>query len=296
MLALTIACCYSLKLILLKAFSRKNETTPSARLVRRRPQTKQNKYSPYTRRFDKTLLATKTSCTSPQSECSMLTPGYIEIINRKRLHQVILDPTQATKRTACSKARKQARALNFIIDKSASMIGKQRKVTQLIDAILTQTALNYEINGYTTRCWRNSNAFRLWSLAKSSSPGRVNDTLYIKYGSGRQALKLACLNNLNKENVDGEAISTLAKTKRVNIIINDNAPADYTTSRLNTRSILTENWRSECVRALTRGVKLLIVNLGRRRLPIRACVNLSARLNRRKVSGIISTVLKLSAR
>ncbi|XXN13565.1 MAG: hypothetical protein AAI902_00520 [Candidatus Hodgkinia cicadicola] len=172
----------------------------------------------------------------------MLTPGYIEIINRKRLHQIIVDLTQATKRAARSKAC----ALNFIIDKSASMIGKQHKTTQLIDTILTQTALNHEINGYTIRRWRNSNAFKLWSRAKSNSPGRVNDTLYIKYGSGRQALGLACSNNLNKENIDGEAISTLAKTMHVNIVLNDNAPADYTTNRLNIRSILTQNWRSEC--------------------------------------------------
>ncbi len=160
-LALTLACCYSFKLIALKALLRTHMTTPLTKLARNASRVNHKKYSAYTKRFDKTLLAAKTDCTSPQSDYSMLTPGYIEIINRKRVHQIIVDLTQATKRTACSKACERTRALNFIIDKSASMIGEQHKTTQLMDAILAQTALDYEINGYTTRCWRNSNAFKL---------------------------------------------------------------------------------------------------------------------------------------
>ncbi|AHL30963.1 MAG: Aerobic cobaltochelatase subunit CobT [Candidatus Hodgkinia cicadicola] len=295
-LALATARCCGFKLILLKALQGIDAIRRLKRSVWRRDRAKHKKYSSYTKRFDRTLLATKTDCANLQSDCSMLAPGYIEIIDRKRLHQIIVDLTQATKRTACSKLCKPARALNFIIDKSASMIGKQRKTARLMDAILTQTALDYEVNGYTTRCWHNSNAFKLWSRAKSSSPGRVNDTLYIKYGSGRRSLKLACLNSLNKENVDGEAVSTLAKNTHVNIIINDNAPADYVTNRLNAQNILTENWRIECANALARGIDLLIINLGRRRLPERACVNLSGHLDKRKLNGIIKTVLKLSAR
>ncbi len=159
--ALATACCYSLKLIALKALSRIHMITPLIKLARNASRVKHTKYSSYTKRFDRTLLATKTDCMNLQSGYSMLMPGYIEIINRKRVHQIIVDPTQATKRTACSKVCARPRALNFIIDKSASMIGKQHKITQLIDTILTQTALDYEINGYTTRCWRNSNAFKL---------------------------------------------------------------------------------------------------------------------------------------
>ncbi|AUG91370.1 Aerobic cobaltochelatase subunit CobT [Candidatus Hodgkinia cicadicola] len=294
--ALAIARCYGFKLILLKALQGIDAIRRLKLSVWRRDRTKHKKYSPYTKRFDRTLLATKTDCANLQSDCLMLTPGYIEIIDRRRLHQIIVDLTQATKRAACSKLCEPARALNFIIDKSASMIGKQRKIAHLIHAILTQTALNYEVNGYTTRCWRNSNAFKLWSRAKSSSPGRVNDTLYIKYGSGRRSLKLACLNSLNKENIDGEAVSILAKNTHVNIIINDNAPADYVTNRLNALNILTENWQAERANALARGLNLLIINLGRRRLRERACVNLNEHLDKRKLSGIIKTVLKLSAR
>lgn len=159
-LALTTACGYSFKLITLKALLCKHAITPSKQLACA-SRINNKKYSSYTKRFDKTLLATKTDYTNPQRDYLMLTPGHIEIINRKRVHQIIADPTQATERTACSKVCKQSRTLNFIIDKSASMIGKQHKITQLIDTILTQTALDYEINGYTTRFWRNSNAFKL---------------------------------------------------------------------------------------------------------------------------------------
>ncbi len=211
------------------------------------------------------------------------------------MHLAIIDINQAITKTGWASASARQRALNIIVDKSRSMAGNQHNITQLISTILARTGLDYEINGYTTRRWHNSNAFKLWSQTKPDAPGRVNDVLYIKYGSGARSLGLVSLNSLSKENVDGEAILALAKRARVNVIINDNTPADYVTSRLNSPDILTKHWRDASARATARGVKLLIINLGQHKLSTCVGINLSKCLSERKLNNVINAVLKLSA-
>ncbi|XXN13721.1 MAG: hypothetical protein AAI978_00540 [Candidatus Hodgkinia cicadicola] len=252
-------------------------------------------YAVLTKKFDKKVLVSKTHHNNLQSNSLKTELGHIQIINKKKICQVAVDANQIIERVTPASLTHQQRLLNFIVDKSESMTNKQNITTKLISAISLQTGLNYEISGYTTRHWLNSNAFKLWSRTRPHSPGRVNDVLYIKYGYGINALKLAHKTKLSKENVDGEAIAKLIKSTCINIVINDNAPADYVTSCLNAKPILIAHWKSMCAYAHTKGIKLMVINLGQRKLAAHACINLNKHLNKHKISGVTNKVLKLNA-
>ncbi|XXM93249.1 MAG: hypothetical protein AAI946_00520 [Candidatus Hodgkinia cicadicola] len=294
-LALIRACQNGLKLIVLKALAFAQALKALAQLTKLKSNISRVKYSPYTRRFDRTLSFRKRVQGSSRTNQLAATLGYTQVINPKSIHQIIIDANRVIKKMAPAHTHLRWRTLNFIIDKSASMLNKQRKAAQLIDAILAQTALEYEVCGYTTRHWLNSNAFKLWAQTQPIAPGRLNDMLYIRYGSDAPALKLACRSSLNKENIDGEAIIALTRAERVNIIINDNAPADYVTNRLNTQSILATHWHNARAHLLAKGIKLLVINLGQSELTSYACINLNKYLNKHRISGIINTILSLSA-
>lgn len=113
----------------------------------------------YTKRFDKTI--TRPSLNQNTSPRLQLGLGHIEAINRKRIWQILVDANLVLTRTA-SDSCKDAASLNFIVDKSMSMLNKQWLVAKLIKSV-TKLACgpSHEIVGYTTRHWRYSNAFKL---------------------------------------------------------------------------------------------------------------------------------------
>ncbi len=116
-------------------------------------------YSVYTKRFDKTI--TRSSLNRSDGPKLELELGHIEAINRKRIWQILVDANLVLTRLV-SAACKAAANLNFIVDKSLSMLNKQWLVTKLIKSVAKLTrAPRYEIVGYTTRHWRYSNAFKL---------------------------------------------------------------------------------------------------------------------------------------
>ncbi|ATY93540.1 Aerobic cobaltochelatase subunit CobT [Candidatus Hodgkinia cicadicola] len=249
-------------------------------------------YTTYTKRFDKTLTLSqsKYNCINNTKSATL---GFIEVINQKRICQIAIDATQVIEKISPSNPEKSASTLNFIIDKSASMLDKQKKVTELVKAIIRKTKLNYELNCYTTRHWHNSNSYKLWLQTGRRRPGRVNDILYLECGSSLSALTR--LDIPNKENVDGEAVVALTKTTHINIIINDNEPADYNTCLLNSQDILVEHWKTTFLSACTQKRKIIVLNLGRNKLKTTNCINLNEHLTKQKFTKIINTILKLNA-
>ncbi|XXM93720.1 hypothetical protein AAHH84_00215 [Candidatus Hodgkinia cicadicola] len=249
-------------------------------------------YSVYTKRFDKTI--TRSSLNQSASPKLELGLGHIEAINRKRIWQVLVDANLVLTRLV-SASHKAAASLNFIVDKSLSMLSKQWLVAKLIKSVAKLApAPSYEIVGYTTRHWRYSNAFKLWKQATTSLPGRVNDVLYIRYQQDANALE-AQQSAWSKENIDGEAVLALAKTSCVNVLFNDNAPADFVTNSLNAPSVLVHHFEHAISLANANGVKLLVVNLGPvQLLPSKASASVGCRPSKHKALAAVSKALKLS--
>ncbi|XXM90072.1 hypothetical protein AADW59_00535 [Candidatus Hodgkinia cicadicola] len=276
--ALCKACWACLRLIVLEALMNINALTPptqSALNTSNRPYTT---YHIYTKKYDKTILATNKSQTSLSATQLTTQLGCIEVINRKLLCQTIINANQTIERITPTNLQTQKPTLNFIVDKSASMIGKQKSVIKIISTITEYTTLHYEINCYTTRNWNNSNAFKLWARTRLHAPGRVNDILYIKCGTNLSELNRR--HRLSKENIDGEAIVALAKTASINIIISDNTPADHNTCSLNEPKILTNHLESVYASARIAKIKLITIN---------ACKP------KQSLKSVIAKVLKLSA-
>ncbi|XXN19684.1 MAG: hypothetical protein AAJB65_00480 [Candidatus Hodgkinia cicadicola] len=288
--ALCKVCWVVLKLVVLNTLTCGHTLMCLKQPILKQLNTLSTAYKTYTKRFDKTVLLSKTKHNIALNNKFTTTSGYIQTINWKRIHQIVVDITQAFKNITPSELEKHDSTLNFIVDKSASMLGKQRKVVTLISAVIKTTNLKYKICCYTTRHWHNSNSFKLWARAPTPTPGRVNDLLYLRCEHNLRVL--THLNTLNKENIDGEAIAKLTSTKHINVIINDNEPADYNTCLLNNRNMLTNHWK---FMILSTNRKLIVLNLGQSKLEAKNCINLGLRLNKHKLMKIINTILKLNA-
>ncbi len=112
-----------------------------------------------------------------------------------------------------------------------------------------------EVMGYTTRHWMGGNSFKAWTKVKLQSPGRTNDLLHIHHTS------FPSIPYPLKENVDGEAILSLCHPSKLNILISDNTPADYTTTKLNTLSLLTNHMILVCKTLSSLSLKLFKINI-----------------------------------
>ncbi len=87
----------------------------------------------------------------------------------------------------------------------------------------------------------------------------------------------------------------LAKTSCVNVLFNDNAPADFVTNSLNTPNVLVHHLEHAIKLANANGVRLLVVNLGLRKLlPSKASANLGCRPSKQQALAAASKALKLS--
>lgn len=87
----------------------------------------------------------------------------------------------------------------------------------------------------------------------------------------------------------------LAKARCVNVLFNDNSPADLVTNSLNTPSVLVHHFDHAISLAKSNGIRLLVVNLGSIKLPpSKASTNLGCCPSKRKALAAVGKALKLS--
>lgn len=172
--------------------------------------------------------------------------------------------------------------VTLLIDNSGSMRGRSivvaAQVAELLARALERCALKIEILGFTTRSWQGGQSRARWIAAgEPNRPGRLNDLRHIVYKAAgtpwrcaRNALGAMLLDDLLKENIDGEALlwahDRLLKRperRKILVVISDGAPIDDSTLSANGGGYLEKHLRTviETIEAQAR-VELSAVGIG----------------------------------
>ncbi|WP_146657076.1 cobaltochelatase CobT-related protein [Candidatus Hodgkinia cicadicola] len=225
--------------------------------------TKSLKYKSYTNRFDKILNLTKNINTKNHD-----TNKTIQVINKNFLHYAYYNlPDIYTRYNV--EIKQEPRKLRLIIDKSLSTSNKFTLVTKFIKHISVLFE-DIEIICYTTRHWMGGNSLKYWEQTKSSQPGRINDLLHIKYNHEIELHKEPTFKRVYhhnpKENIDGETLLTFCNRYKTNILICDNNPADYTTSKLNKSELLSHHMNNIIKLLNKTNIKILKININKTNL------------------------------
>lgn len=138
--------------------------------------------------------------------------------------------------------------ITLLIDHSGSMRGpKSLSAAILADiaiAIFESMRVKFEVLGFTTSTWHGGRSRQEWlSYGSPAQPGRLCDLLHIVYAdamntgvAASRALPLMMLDEVLKENVDGEALlwarqraASLNPTAWVCVHVSDGTPMDDAT-------------------------------------------------------------------
>ncbi len=245
-------------------------------------------YKAYTTKFDKTL---RLNNFRPNTAYAYALYGAIESVNRKRLCCALYWVPLAIQRLSTD-PKWQPNKLRLIVDRSLSVSNKLNLILRII-RLTASLAQAIEVVGYTTRHWMGGNSFKVWNKSKSPYPGRVNDILYIEYSDEPFHFSVFERTNSNplKENVDGEAVLKLCDPNKINILVCDNNPADYTTSKLNHGDILDKHLNRVCFFLKKNHVKILKINIGC--CQERAWINLNKYSSRYGWLNLLKSLLRL---
>ncbi|PIM95057.1 Aerobic cobaltochelatase subunit CobT [Candidatus Hodgkinia cicadicola] len=225
--------------------------------------TKSLKYKSYTNRFDKILNLTKNIRTKAYE-----TAKTIQVINKNFLHYAFYNLSDIYTRYNVE-LKQNPTKLRLIIDKSLSTSNKFTLVTKFIKHI---SALfnDIEIICYTTRHWMGGNSLKYWEQTKFSQPGRINDLLHIKYNHENELHKEPTFKKVYhynpKENIDGETLLKFCSRYKTNILICDNNPADYTTTKLNKPELLNHHMNNTIKLLNKTNIKILKININKTNL------------------------------
>ncbi|MCE2687164.1 MAG: hypothetical protein LW595_01265 [Rickettsiales bacterium] len=181
-------------------------------------------------------------------------------IDRKKLSQLISNPTIENIWINKKHQQNQDIALTMLLDNSGSMRGNPIVMTalacEMIANILEKFSIKTEIIGFTTSDWRGGKSRKMWEREGSfSEAGRLNDLRHIIYKNFQQNFRNAKINlglmlkdGILKENIDGEALlfarSRLmqrTESRKILMVISDGAPVDDSTHSSNKDNILIEH-------------------------------------------------------
>lgn len=184
------------------------------------------------------------------------------ILNRKKLVNLVIDPTLDDIWINTHEHEYQDTALTILLDNSGSMRGNPIVMSalacEIIAGILEKFSIKTEIIGFTTADWKGGRARKLWeSSGKIKNPGRLNELRHIIYKQFNQKFKKSRVNlglmlkeGVLKENIDGEALlfahSRLSQQKerrKILLVISDGTPVDDSTVSANDNDILCDHLR-----------------------------------------------------
>ncbi len=173
-------------------------------------------------------------------------------LDTRRLARVAVDPIQplAFKRPQDIPFRDTI--VTLLIDNSGSMRGDPIEIAAVAADVFGETlercGVAFEILGFTTAAWKGGRCYERWQDAgRPARPGRLNEIQHIIYKSAneswrraRRNLALMLVDNLLKENIDGEALlwahsRLLARPerRRILIVLSDGEPVDIATLDVN---------------------------------------------------------------
>ena len=149
----------------------------------------------------------------------------------------------------------------ILVDHSGSLRGGKNVVAsalmKILDNVLLQAGVKFEIIGFTTSSWRGGQSKSLWERQGAPLfPGRLCDLLHIIYRSSddtsdeNDRYDLIFDERLLKENIDGEAIEfaldrlrEFQRRRGLILHISDGAPVDDATITHNWGTFLTDHLR-----------------------------------------------------
>ena len=203
-----------------------------------------------------------------------------EVIDRKRLTQVISSPFKKNFYTTNHNQDQQNTVISILLDNSGSMRGSPIVISamacQIIAQLLEEFSIKTEILGFTTADWRGGNSKKLWiENGKPENPGRLNDLRHIIYKSANQKLKnskinlgLMLKNGILKENIDGEAIlwaksrlAQMSEERKILMVICDGTPVDDPTNSNNESEILIDHL-NYVINRIEKDKKIELVGIG----------------------------------
>ncbi|PIM95420.1 Aerobic cobaltochelatase subunit CobT [Candidatus Hodgkinia cicadicola] len=249
--------------------------------------TKSLKYKIYTNRFDKILNLTKNI-----NNKSHETTKAIQVINKNFLHYAFYNLSDIyTKHTI--EIKQEPRRLRLIIDKSLSTSNKFILVTKFIKRISVLFD-DIEIICYTTRHWMGGNSLKYWEQTKSLQPGRINDLFHVKHNYENELHEKSTLKNTYhynpKENIDGETLLKFCNHYKTNILICDNNPADYTTTKLNKSELLNHHMNNVIKLLNKTNIKIFIININETNL--HNWFNLNKHTSKKELNKLITQLTR----
>lgn len=160
-------------------------------------------------------------------------------------------------------ASKQDVSISILIDNSGSLRGKKIEGiaawASIISLIMSNSGINNEILGFTTKAWKGGQSREIWvSDGKPDCPGRLNDLRHIIYKSFDETFQEADINfcamirdGSLKENIDGEALlwayTRLQRRhaeRKILVVLSDGAPMDDSTISVNDKKLLSDHLQS----------------------------------------------------
>jgi len=173
-------------------------------------------------------------------------------LDTRRLASVAVDPAQPLAFKRPQDILFRDTVVTLLIDNSGSMRGDPIEVAAIAADVFGETlercGVAFEILGFTTAAWKGGRCYERWQDAgRPARPGRLNEVQHIIYKSAseswrraRRNLALMLVDNLLKENIDGEALlwahdRLLARPerRRILIVLSDGEPVDIATLDVN---------------------------------------------------------------
>ncbi len=174
------------------------------------------------------------------------------LLDTSRLTRVVTHPLESLAFKQETETRFPDTVVTVLIDNSGSMrgwpIAMAAMCAEILGTVLERCGVKSEILGFTTNSWRGGQSRQKWMADhRPEEPGRLTDLRHIVYKSAdtpwrrsRRNLGVMLMDNLLKENIDGEALlwaheRLLARSepRRILMVISDGAPVDDATLAAN---------------------------------------------------------------
>lgn len=184
------------------------------------------------------------------------------LLDAARLARAVTNPMTAPVYKIEKEALFRDTLVTLLIDNSGSMRGNPISIAAISADILTRTlercGVRTEILGFTTISWDGGRSREDWLRTRQPRPpGRLNDVRHIIYKHAdepwrraRRNLGVMIMNELLKENIDGEALlwahermMARRESRRILVVISDGAPIDEATADANPGSYLEDHLR-----------------------------------------------------
>lgn len=201
-------------------------------------------------------------------------------LDPRRLHRVVTAPGWPLPYRRPALRAERDTAVTLLLDNSASMRGRRIQLAavaaELLSRSLERCGFKVEVLGYTTADWDGGAAATAWRQAgQPSEPGRVAARLHVVYKGAdqpwrraRNGLGLMLMDELLKENLDGEALEWAGarlrrrpERRRILVLLGDGVPHDRLTAAANGEYYLPAHLQA-VIRRLERRADLELLAIG----------------------------------